>query len=79
MGFTDRGGGGPLVWQRSTFCSESGCVEVAVSGGTVLLRNSESPDGPVLQCSDSVWRVFLRGVMAGNSGLGQPGDTTLRR
>lgn len=66
MGSPDRVGGIPLVWQRSTFCTESGCVEVAAYGRTVLVRDSESPDGPVLQCSDLAWRVFLSGAVDGN-------------
>jgi Domain of unknown function (DUF397) len=52
-------GSGSLVWRRSTFCTATACVEVAFSGSTVLVRDSESPDGPILKCSDSVWHAFL--------------------
>lgn len=57
--------GGSLVWRRSTFCNATTCVEVASSGRTVLVRDSEFPDGPVLKCSDLVWHTFLRAAIAG--------------
>ena len=56
--------GSSLVWRRSTFCTDTGCVEVAFSGSTVLVRDSKFPDGPVLKCSDSVWHAFLYAVVA---------------
>ncbi len=57
--------GGSLVWRRSTFCTATGCVEVAFSGSTVLVRDSEFPDSPVLKCSASVWQAFLCAAVAG--------------
>lgn len=41
------------------------CVDVAVHGTTVAVRDSKDPTGPVLRFSFAEWRVFLRGVRAG--------------
>jgi uncharacterized protein DUF397 len=71
MALPDRGGSS-LVWRRSTFCSNSGCVEVAFSGSTVLVRDSESPDGPVLEYSTSVWHAFLQAAVAGKYNSPRP-------
>ena len=62
MALPDRGGSS-VVWRRSTFCTDSGCVEVAFSGSTVLVRDSDPRGGQVLKCSGSMWRVFLRAAM----------------
>lgn len=73
--------GGSPVWRRSTFCTATGCVEVAFSGSTVLVRDSEFPDGPVLKCPDSVWHAFLGVAAAGKYNLNRadvaisPGQT----
>jgi hypothetical protein len=56
-------GSGSLVWRRSTFCTNTTCVEVAFSGSTVLVRDSESPDGLILKCSNSKWHAFLRAAV----------------
>lgn len=53
---------GPLRWKRSEQCvSEHHCAEVAVAGGSVLLRNSTRPD-VVLAFSEDQWRAFIRMV-----------------
>jgi hypothetical protein len=71
MALPDRGGSS-LVWHRSTFCTSSGCVEVAFPGSTVLVRDSDSPDGPVLEYSDSVWHAFLHAAVTGKYNSDQP-------
>ena len=54
------------VWQRSTYCDNSGsCVEVAFVGHAVALRSSDGPDGPILIYNDEEWRTFLEGVRSG--------------
>lgn len=59
-----------LVWKKSTF-SESGgeCVEVAMTQGGVLVRDSKNPAGPVLWFTRLEWIAFLYGVLAGEFGL----------
>lgn len=42
------------------------CVEVAdLPGGTVGVRNSREPGGPVLAFTSAEWRAFLGGVHNG--------------
>jgi Domain of unknown function (DUF397) len=61
----------PPAWRRSSFSTgaDQTCVEVAITGGDrapeVLLRDSKDPGGPVLRFTAAEWRVFLRGVLAG--------------
>lgn len=53
-------------WRRSSFStgSDATCVEVAVHGSAVAVRDSKDPDGPVLRFTSAEWRVFLLGVRA---------------
>jgi hypothetical protein len=64
-------GGSSLVWRRSTFCTESGCLEVAYSGDVVFIRDSQSPGDTPLKLSFSTWRAFLRAAGAGECDLDQ--------
>jgi uncharacterized protein DUF397 len=53
------------VWRRSTRCGESGtCVEVAMPGEQVIVRQSGEPELRV-SVSLEVWREFLEGVRRG--------------
>ena len=54
-----------LSWRRSTFCASSGCVEIAVQGGLVAVRDSKRADSPVLTYDRDEWVSFVRGVKAG--------------
>jgi len=54
-----------LSWSRSSRCADSACVEVAWSGGEVLVRDSKDPDGPVLRFSRGEWAAFVAGVRRG--------------
>jgi hypothetical protein len=59
-----------LVWQRSTFCTASGCVEVASAEGTVYVRDSESVnDGRMIAAPLSAWQAFLSSVRSGEFDL----------
>jgi hypothetical protein len=68
--------------------SDTTCVEVALGDPglddpglddaelderAVLLRDSKDPAGPVLRFTAAEWRVFLRGVLAGEFALPEPG------
>jgi Domain of unknown function (DUF397) len=52
-----------MNWRRSSFSMSNGhCVEVALRGGRVLVRDSKDPDGPVLSFSQAEWAGFLTDV-----------------
>ena len=48
-----------ITWRKSTASNSGTCVEVAVAGGSVLIRDSVNPDGPVMRVSTAAWSVFL--------------------
>lgn len=48
-----------IVWRRSTRSGSGNCVEVAVAGGLVLIRDSVNPDGVVLRLPPMRWSAFL--------------------
>lgn len=56
-----------LPWQRSSFCSAQGCVEVAsLPDGQKALRDSkEGASGAILVFSAEEWASFIGGVRAG--------------
>jgi Domain of unknown function (DUF397) len=51
-----------IVWRKSTKSGGGDCVEIAFSNGSVLLRDSKDPSGPVLSFTPSEWAAFLAGV-----------------
>ena len=55
----------PLGWRRSGRCDSATCVEVAVDGDRVGVRDSKDPDGAVLWFSVEEWTAFLAGVRNG--------------
>jgi len=54
-----------LGWRKSTFSAEHECVEVAVNGQSVLVRDSNNRSDPPLEILASTWRIFLKGIKAG--------------
>jgi hypothetical protein len=55
-----------LTWVRSRRCDSSSCVEAALVGDEIAVRNSQDPDGPVVVFSRDEWRAFLGGVQDGD-------------
>jgi hypothetical protein len=55
------------VWVRSSLSFSNGnCVEVtALPGGSVGVRNSRDPGGPVLAFTPGEWDAFLGGARRG--------------
>lgn len=45
-------------------CGNATCVEVARQDGGYLIRDSKSPDGPVLSFTGAEWDVFAAAVRA---------------
>jgi hypothetical protein len=50
-----------LAWFKSSYSSggDGDCVEVAVTPGTIHVRDSKNPDGPHLTTSLTPWTDFL--------------------
>jgi hypothetical protein len=66
------------VWQKATSTgdAEEACVEVAIVPGAkegseqvIAMRDSRSPDGPVLIFTPDEWRAFTAGVRDGEFDL----------
>ncbi|HET8661196.1 MAG TPA: DUF397 domain-containing protein [Micromonosporaceae bacterium] len=53
-------------WRRSQRCESNACVEAALVGGDIAVRDSKNPDGPVLRFSLAEWDAFMDGVQAGD-------------
>ena len=59
-------------WRRSSRCSTGGCVEVALVGDTVLVRDSKLDGSPILQFDRNEWHDFRQGILAGDFTFGRP-------
>lgn len=53
------------AWLRSSFCSDSACVEVAAMGADVAIRDSKNLDQPYLRISKAEWNAFIKTIAAG--------------
>jgi len=55
-----------LTWRKSSRSAANGaCVEIATTSGTVRVRDSKDPAGPMLSFDPPGWRDFVAGVRAG--------------
>ncbi|MBG0569244.1 DUF397 domain-containing protein [Actinoplanes aureus] len=52
-------------WRTSSHCSNGACVEVAVVGDSVAVRDSKNPQRPGLMFTRVEWRDFVDGVKGG--------------
>jgi hypothetical protein len=59
--------GGPTtpVWRKSTFTAGNECVEVAVDGKSVFVRDSKNRSDLPLKIPVNTWQIFLNGIKAG--------------
>ena len=53
-----------LKWTKSTRCESNTCVEIAVDGDNVLVRDAGDPDGTQLTFSRQVWTEFIDAIKA---------------
>jgi hypothetical protein len=53
------------VWFRSSYSNGAGgeCVECALTGDEVLVRDSKRATGPVITLTGGPWRAFIGGVL----------------
>jgi hypothetical protein len=56
-------------WRRSSRCAADSCVEVALAGDHVALRDSKDRNGPVLEFESSEWAEFVAGAHNGDFDL----------
>ncbi|MFI8861277.1 DUF397 domain-containing protein [Streptomyces prasinus] len=56
------------IWRKSTYSNGQGgdCLELAANiPGTVPVRDSKNPAGPVLFVTPAAWAVFVDGIRTG--------------
>ncbi|MEU4217212.1 DUF397 domain-containing protein [Actinoplanes sp. NPDC026623] len=52
-------------WRRSTFCADTGCVEIAVDGDRILMRDSKDISLPHLSFDRVAWAHFIDEISRG--------------
>lgn len=53
------------AWRKSSRCESGACVEVAVMGHAVVIRDSKDLHGPMLTIDRGAWTEFIEGIRAG--------------
>ncbi|MFC6079778.1 DUF397 domain-containing protein [Sphaerisporangium aureirubrum] len=52
-----------VTFRKSSYSAQEGqCVEIAGSGGHVVVRDSKNPGGPVLAFTTDEWRAFVHAL-----------------
>jgi len=58
-----------INWRKSTYSRSLGnCVEVGTRHAQVAVRDSQDPDGPVIDVSPKAWIEFTKHVKRATSG-----------
>jgi Domain of unknown function (DUF397) len=58
-----------LDWRKSSLSNSVGCLEYAIDGDSVLIRDSKHRGGPVLSFSPLEWGDFVNGARRGDFDL----------
>ena len=59
-----------VEWRKSSLSTTNGCVEVALVGDRIAVRDSKQEGcGPVLEFTATEWAAFLGGVRGGEFDL----------
>jgi hypothetical protein len=59
-----------IQWRKSTYSGNTGnCVEVAIAGRVVAVRDSKDPSGSRLVFAPHEWQAFALQVKAGRYSL----------
>ncbi|GLX98279.1 MULTISPECIES: DUF397 domain-containing protein [Herbidospora] len=55
------------TWRKAEKSNSQGdqCVEVALMGHAIALRDSKNPTGPILAFTPAEWDAFVHGVKGG--------------
>jgi hypothetical protein len=64
--------GRTLSWRKSSYSASGDCVEVAVSHGSVWVRDSKQRPSPSLEFPSSDWRSFLSVIRDGKFSPASP-------
>ena len=59
-----------IAWRKSTASNTTGCVEVAVVNGSVLIRDSADRNGVALRFLPVAWSAFVEYARSNDSGPG---------
>ena len=60
----------PLAWFKSSRSAANGCcVETALTGEGMVVRDSKDPDGPVLYFAGEAWSDFVAAIKTGQLDL----------
>jgi hypothetical protein len=51
-----------LSWRKSSASGSGNCVEVAMRGGSIFMRDSKDRTGAVLIFNEAEWQAFIVGM-----------------
>ena len=54
-----------IQWRKSSRCATGGCVEIAKTGESYLVRDSKNVNSPILAFTAGEWNAFLDRVRTG--------------